>query len=225
MALLMYNIYCSSLFLSAMFSFGFLMYYSIVRPFKSALYNLIVIYEEFMTFFCFVILFRYANEDSVESLEASQSTAKFFSMVVFILVLVPTILAVLEILNNFRHLSQICNWNRDYQEEKDSFESSEEELKEESVDLLKGKGDDDDLVEKSITLDSSEEPSSDSSGRVEEGSPSPSSNSPSKSKEPEEESKEPSIESIKPPTPKPPVLPKEAPKSSYVEPAYQPPPP
>lgn len=90
------------------------MYYSYVRPFKSAIYNIIIIFEEFMTLFCFLILFRYANADSVQDLSTSQSYAKFFSMAVFILTIVPAIFALIELIVNLKNLRTICNWNRDY---------------------------------------------------------------------------------------------------------------
>jgi len=198
-ALTMYNVYCYGLFLSAIIAFVFLMYYSYVRPFKSALYNLILIFEEFMTFFCFVVLFRYANEHSVENLETSRSTALFFAKMVFVLMVLPAVLALMELINNFKNLSQICNWNRDYQEEKDSFESSEESLKDESVDLLKGKPQEDSLVEKSITIDSSEDGSSSaSSGFVDEPSRDEKSSAKSSAKE-ESKSNNTSIASSKKP--------------------------
>jgi hypothetical protein len=156
----MYNIYCYALALSAFIAFMSLMYYSFVRPFKSALYNIILIYEEFMTLFCFLILFRYANETSVVDLDTSKAYAKIFAFAVFILTLVPAILALMEFLVSLRHISKICNWKRDYQEEKESFASSDEDRpqKDESDDLLRGEGDSDEsLVEKEITLSDSEE--------------------------------------------------------------------
>ena len=123
-ALTMYNIYCYGLFISAMIAFTSLMYYSFVRPFKTAMHNIIIIYEDFMTFFCFVILFKFANSTSVESLDLSRSTAKFFSLAVFILVIVPAVLTLMEIVLGLKNIRQVCNWNRDYKDEKESFESS-----------------------------------------------------------------------------------------------------
>jgi hypothetical protein len=78
---------------------------------------------------------------------------------VFVLTVVPAILALMELIVNLKNLRSICNWNRDYQEEKESFASSEEEKKDESVDLLKNQVSGDSLVEKEITLSSSEDDS------------------------------------------------------------------
>jgi lysyl-tRNA synthetase class I len=67
-------------------------------------------------------------------------------------------------LAGLKNLRGVCNWTRDYKEEKEAFESSEEDVKNESDDLLKGQLSEDSLVEKEITLSSEEkEPSSEES--------------------------------------------------------------
>jgi hypothetical protein len=138
------------------------MYYSYTRPFKSAIYNVIVIFEEAMTLVCFVILFRFANEDSVSSLDTSRTYAKLFALCVFILTIVPAGLALFEFILGLKNLRGVCNWTRDYKEEKQSFDSSEEEEKKNDSDLLKNNSDDS-LVEKEITLSSDEDKSKEES--------------------------------------------------------------
>ena len=90
-----------------------------------------------------------------------------FAFFVFLLTIVPACLALLEFLVSLRHIREICNWKRDYFDEKESFVSSEEnsleaaEAKKKanlSEDLIRGEGDtDESLVEKEITLSDSEE--------------------------------------------------------------------
>lgn len=191
-ALLMYNIYCYSLFLSAFIQYISLMYYSYARPFKSAVHNVIIIFEEAMTLFCFILLFRYANEDSVISLETSQAYAKLFALCVFILTIVPAGLALFEFTLGLRNLRGVCNWTRDYKEEKESFDSSEEEIKNDS-DLLKNNSDDS-LVEKEITLSSEEEKQEDTPEETESEE-----EQEEESKEEEPEKKEETKEEIPPP--------------------------
>ena len=69
----------------------------------------------------------------------------------------------MEFVKNLKYLRQICNWKRDYKDDKDKFESSEE-----SFDSQKGKKSDDDLlrnkqntsdsmIEKEVTLSSEED--------------------------------------------------------------------
>lgn len=57
-------------------------------------------------------------------------------MFVTVLAAIPAALTILEIVRSMRNFKQICNWNRDYNEQKVDFESSEEELNE-TEDLLK----------------------------------------------------------------------------------------
>lgn len=54
----------------------------------------------------------------------------------------------MRLLRNFK---QICNWNRDYQEQKPEYDSSEDELNE-SEDLLKDQVTEDSMVEKSVSI-------------------------------------------------------------------------
>lgn len=96
-----------------------------------------IIFEEFMTLVCFLVLLRYANKDSVESYDKSREFAYMFSFYVLILVIIPPILAFMEFVRMLRYMRDICNWKRDLQDQKDSFESSEPSENEESVDLLK----------------------------------------------------------------------------------------
>lgn len=112
------------------------MYDCYTRPFKSSLHNVIIIYEDTMTFLCFVLLFRYASQYSVLDLATSQKYAYYFSLLVFFLTVVPAVLALLSLLASFRDFAKICNWKRDFQDEKEQFDSSEEELNE-TDDLLK----------------------------------------------------------------------------------------
>ena len=49
-----------------------------------------------MTLFCFVLLFRYANQYSVVDLNTSESSAKQFAFFVMVLLIVPAILAFVE---------------------------------------------------------------------------------------------------------------------------------
>jgi hypothetical protein len=98
----MYDYYCYAFALSAMIQFASLMYVTYARPFKSALHNVIVIFEDAMTLICFIILFRYSNKDSVQSIDVSRATAKQFSLMVLILTMVPPILAFMEFIRLLR---------------------------------------------------------------------------------------------------------------------------
>lgn len=80
----------------------------------------------------------------------------------FLLTIIPAGLALLALLLSLRYIGQICNWKRDYQEEKEQFESSEEE--EDSSNLIKKSTESNSLVEKEITIDSSNAQSGSGSG-------------------------------------------------------------
>jgi len=113
-----------------------------------------------MTLVCFLVLVRYANKYSVIDFATSQEYAKMFSFYVMILIIVPPILAFMELIRMLRYLRDICNWKRDMKDEEESFGSSEPSKKEdsnESKDLLKHEKTEDSLVEKEISLSSSEE--------------------------------------------------------------------
>ena len=125
----MYNIYCYALALSALVSFFSLIYLSMTRPFKSPIHNIMIIFDEFMMLACFIVLFRYANFASVVDKATSEAYAKLFSLLVFILTIVPAILTFIEFLRSLKYFRKICNWKRDYEEEKDTFDSSIEEMK------------------------------------------------------------------------------------------------
>jgi hypothetical protein len=96
------------------------MYNTYVRPFKSALNNVVLIYEEVMTLVCIVILFRYANKDSVVSSDTSKATAKQFALCVLLLTIVPPMIAFMEFIRMLRYIREICNWKRDYPDERAS---------------------------------------------------------------------------------------------------------
>lgn len=68
----MYKQYCYALAISVFLQFASLMYLTYVRPFKANLNNVMIIFEEFMTLVCFLVLLRYANKDSVESYDTSR---------------------------------------------------------------------------------------------------------------------------------------------------------
>jgi hypothetical protein len=108
-----------------MLQFISLIYFTYVRPFKANLNNIMIIYEEFMTFVCFLILLRYSNQNSVLSYVDSSSYAKMFSFYVLLLCIVPPILAFMEFVRMLRYMRDICNWKRDLKDEQDSFESEE----------------------------------------------------------------------------------------------------
>jgi len=90
-----------------------------------------------MTFFCFLVLFKYANIYAVGSQEASRNFARIFAFLVALLTIVPAVLALIELLKSFKHFKKICNWKRDKVDEKDEDASSEEDRNNGSVDLLK----------------------------------------------------------------------------------------
>ena len=155
LAVLLYNQYCQALFLSAFIQFISLMYYSYVRPFKSPVYNVIIIFEEFMTLLCFLVLFKYASSSAVGDNSSSQSFAKLFSLLVFILTVVPAVLALIELVRSLKNVRQVCNWNRDVKDEKEEFDSSEEEgdgKDDGSMDKQKNQVSEDSLVEKVFLL-------------------------------------------------------------------------
>ena len=113
-ALLMYNYYCYALALSALIQFVSLVYMTYVRPFKTGLNNIILIYEEAMTLVCIVLLFRFSNKYSVVSYDTSKAAAKQFAFFVLILTIVPPIIAFIEFVRMLRYIRDICNWKRDY---------------------------------------------------------------------------------------------------------------
>ena len=114
-----------------------------------------------MTLVCILVLFRYANKDSVVSSDISKSTAKTFAFYVFLLTVVPPIIAFIEFVRMLRYVRDVCNCKKDYKEEKESFGSSEnsfEKKKDESVDFLKDYDkSEESLVEKEITMSSEDE--------------------------------------------------------------------
>lgn len=75
LAVAMYKQYCYALAISVFIQFTSLMYLTYVRPFKANLNNIMIIFEEFMTLVCFLILLRYSNKDSVLSHEKSREYA------------------------------------------------------------------------------------------------------------------------------------------------------
>ena len=162
-ALLLYNQYCYSLLLSVLLQFASTLFIAYTRPFKTSLNNISVICQEVMTLLCFLLLFRYANKDSVLTSAQSQATAKQFAFAVLLLTVVPPIVAFMEFVRMLRHVREICNWTREYKDDKESFESTlseEEEAKEqESEDLIKGEGEKESMesmVEREITVSSEE---------------------------------------------------------------------
>jgi hypothetical protein len=74
-ALGLYSYYCHALALSAIIQMISLMYVAMVRPFKSPWNNVIIIFEEFMMLVCILVLFRFANYDSVQSLDNLKSSS------------------------------------------------------------------------------------------------------------------------------------------------------
>ena len=135
-ALLMYDIYCYGLALSALISYGSMMYFSFARPFREPIDNLTILYEEVLTLFCFIVLFRFASEDSIDSEETARSTAQLFSLLVFLLTVIPAGLALFALLLSLRYFGKVCNWKRDYQEQQDTFDSREESDEHSSKDDL-----------------------------------------------------------------------------------------
>jgi len=47
-----------------------------------------------------------------------------FSFYVLILIIVPPILAFMELIRMLKYLRDICNWKRDMKDDQESFESS-----------------------------------------------------------------------------------------------------
>jgi len=172
--------YQYALALAVTFSFLSVMYYSYVRPFRSRLHNVIIIFEDLMLLIIFIMMLHFAcpynfnpDNDYVEKLVtingveqtilateaevAAWNMSYYISMMVMILVAVPVLLSFIEFLIGLRFIGKVCNWSRIYFEEREPDYSSESSGKVSDDLRHEDEKDEDSLTVKEISLSMSDE--------------------------------------------------------------------